>query len=327
MNFFFYFKKRKMSFSQMLRNFVKDCKTCSIDEFFINIGVSSIEEAQGVYIENRKLFVGELFYCVVPCGYYFCPFLSQNRDFLNQYTGPVKDYSEFITQKSNGDLFAPYEEWKGKKFEYGDFTLEDVVCLVNILKDPPFPLTRHPLDDNIRENKKLVLSNLNRENIYRVKNSVEKLLDVVLSGKRSGDFRFNVGDRKFYVHSWILDEYEFFHTMMNSGMLTSDDSDDVKYSVSLPTESVNAGILFIKFLYGCQLDYSNIDKNDTRELYTIADFFRITSLLEICDILLIEGDFAEEFLIRNIANKIGILIRRYVEDLEFDDVIKKSKDV
>ena len=183
-----------------------------------------------------------------------------------------------------------------------------MLCFMKILDNPPLPLTRYYFDAELEKEKTKMIDKLFIESSYKSNNSLNKLFNKVKSGESIGDFKLQSEDNTYYVHSWIIEEYEFFNNIIkfNSDSSQLDCCDEVIK-------------LFIEFLYTKKFDYNN---EYIEELKFLAIYTCIDELIQICDIILNNIDYNKKYKIDKHIER----AKKWIMDIE-QDYKDKSKHI
>ena len=149
-----------MSFKKLFTEFVEFNNTSTQDDVLDEFKVSNIEELELLYTKDRGEFIKNL------SNFFHCEkcidlFLLNDREFLREYSPVVIDYIEYniFRQKSSAyeERCNSYFAWKDKKFNYGDFSMEDISTIFKILEYPPYPLQKHYANEELFNEKSHIL--------------------------------------------------------------------------------------------------------------------------------------------------------------------------
>ena len=259
-----------MEFIAKLKNLIEICNTTS-NRIILKIFKTDNElECESIYLQNTEYYNTVIHDNILPAEYLLNNLYLNNKDFLKGNNDKVINYIEYAIYMSNdppGSIFQSYDNWKGKKYSVKDFTVDDMLQYMKIITNPPLPLEKKYI-----KKRKEIINKLFTESLYKSYNSLNSLFQNVMNNENLGDFKLTCEDTTYYIHSFIIKEYEFFDNIIKSG------GDSFKVDTTLEVTK-----LFIEFLYTKKFSYDNdhIDK-----LNILAKYTNISELIQICDLIL-----------------------------------------
>lgn len=288
-----------MNFITKLKELIDICKTSTYEKVLHICEIVNENDFEINYYQSQESQekYNKLIYDNIICtNCYLNPIVLNNREFLSSYNSKVKNYIKFQIYYTNNQSLS-YNNWNGKTYSSKDFSIDDMLCFMKFLDNPPLPLTRCYFDDELRKEKKKLINQLFIESSYKSHNSLIKLFNKVKNGDDTGDFKLMYEDNTYYLHSWVIEEYEFFNNIIKFG------GDSLQLDCC--KEVVN---LFIEFLYTKKFEYDN---EYIEELKILAIYTCIDELIQICDVVLSKIDYNKCYKInRNIK-----YAKRWIERL------------
>lgn len=335
-----------MQFSELVTKIVKINNVVNMKSVFRSFDVKTFEELESMYLNDRAKFIEKFAGGVMTSESFLNPFLNRDRDFLNGYSPQIIDYINFSILKANGTQenydeedeseddeseddesehvdYSDYFDWKYAKFTYADFTINDLYTISVFLETPPLPLTRYFFGDEHRRNKNLVIQKIYNDDLYRGNLALKHLINLVFEDKEKGDFKVTIKTYKdetlvLFLHSWVLSQHKFFESILK---LQSDD-----LSLILTTESLEAGEIFIRYIYGEFPSFDKLSEDTIIEIFRLADFTQIGSLVNICYTILNGRDYEKEYRIKqNRKNMNNWFNGEYINRFFEEDQIREFK--
>lgn len=230
-----------------------------------------------LYLINRQLFMQIMLKTELYNDKFINPYLGNDFNFLSylEYHPNVKEIIElevyFGSNKEDRDdasTFSVFEK----------LSLQELVQFTRIIIRPPFPLTVH--NDRLKKDILAQFDNIANANLYKCLNSNKALLKSVLekSEKYKGDVKisFETSDNseEFYLHSFILDQYNFF-----SGRFD-------KSNYTFYVDSLEFCPIFIKYLYIGRFEIDELTILEIRELSSFAEKLEIGNISNLCELAL-----------------------------------------
>lgn len=290
-----------MNFAKKVEKIITLLKTSTLEELIRDFEIENIDELEKLYNQDRKKFM-ETFFCnVMSIETYFNPLLTNDREFLEEYTPSVRDYINFRILQSNETINSS-DEYPNKS----EITIDDFLTISNLLNFPPLPLTRYYFDEEHHRDKSQIILKLFNESSYKCLESCKELFKLVINGEISGNFKIIFDGGYYNVHNFIVKKYELFN------IIRSDE-------ITLNTNNKNIVEVIIEFLYTGSFDYKLFSKQNFTELLELADYLQIVSLIQILELLLDDTDLEQKRNIENSVKSVKKWIQRIIDEFEEND--------
>ena len=272
------------TFEEKIYEIIKLDGSANINYVFNKFEVNSMMELEQKYKENQNTFC-DFFFRNVQNGEQRLNRININTDdFLSKLKPNVRNYIEFQINFSNeGEI--KYYDWDERKFDYCEFSLDDILEINRFLEFPPLPFMKnYSVNNEHLRDKNHITRNLMIQHSFTCINALSYLCEEILSGNIQGDFKLILSNGiEYSINKFVISQYNTINFIGKEN------------SISLDTENETSVKLLIKFLYGCMIDLNSVLRNDVIELHKIADYLMITTLIQICEVSLSDQDFDAQY--------------------------------